>query len=63
MIPGMVLGMVHLSATGWILMLCMRFLLFFVFIIVWIFAAAKAYGGQWYKLPIIGGFAWSTLDK
>ena len=23
----------------------------------------KAYGGQWYKLPIIGEFAWKTVNK
>jgi uncharacterized membrane protein len=26
-------------------------------------AGMKAYGGQWYKLPIIGEFAWNTVNK
>jgi uncharacterized membrane protein len=59
----MVLDMVHLSLVGWILVLGLRFLLFLIFIIFWIFAGFKAYGGQWYKLPLIGEFAWNTVNK
>jgi len=55
--------MVHLSLVGWILVLGLRFLLFLIFIIFWIFAGFKAYGGQWYKLPLIGEFAWNTVNK
>jgi uncharacterized membrane protein len=63
LIVSMVLDMVHLSLVGWILVLCLRFLLFLIFVVIWILAGAKAYGGQWYKLPIIGEFAWSTVNK
>jgi uncharacterized membrane protein len=28
-----------------------------------IIGGIKAYGGQWYKLPIIGEFAWKTVNK
>jgi len=34
-----------------------------VFLLLWIFAGVKAYGGQWYKLPFIGEFAWSIANK
>ena len=63
LIVAMVLDMVHLSLVGWILVLCLRFLLFLIFIIIWIIAGFKAYGGQWYKLPLIGEFAWNTVNK
>jgi uncharacterized membrane protein len=63
LIVGMVLGMIHLGWVGWILVLCLRFLIFFIFIVIWIFAGFKAYGGQWYKLPLIGNFAWNTVNK
>ena len=63
LIVSMVLDMIHLSLVGWILVLCLRFLLFFIFIIIWIIAGFKAYGGQWYKLPLIGEFAWNTVNK
>jgi uncharacterized membrane protein len=63
LLVGIVMGMVHLGWVGWILVLCLRFLVFFIFIIIWILAGAKAYGGQWYKLPIIGNFAWNTVNK
>ena len=63
LIVSMVLDMVHLSLVGWILVLCLRFLLFLIFIIIWIIAGFKAYGGQWYKLPLIGEFAWNTVNK
>ena len=59
----MVLDMVHLSLVGWLLVLCLRFLLFLIFLVIWIIAGVKAYGGQEYKLPLIGEFAWKTVNK
>ena len=47
----------------WILILGLRFILLIVFLILWIMGGIKAYGGQWYKLPIIGEFAWKTVNK
>ena len=63
LIVSMVLDMIHLSLVGWILVLCLRFLLFLIFIIIWIIAGFKAYGGQWYKLPGIGDVAFKTVNK
>jgi len=48
---------------GWFLVLGLRFLLFAIFIIFWIIGGIKAFGGQWYKLPIIGEFAWKTVNQ
>ena len=58
-----VLGMIHLELLGWLLILGLRFIIFLVFIALWILGGIKAYGGQWYKLPVIGEFAWSTANK
>ena len=63
LIVSMVLDMVNLSFVGWILVLCLRLVLFLLFIIIWLIAGIKAYGGQWYKLPLIGEFAWNTVNK
>lgn len=63
LIVSMVLDMVHMSWVGWLLVLGFRFIVFLIFIILWIIAGIKAYGGQWYKLPIIGEFAWNTVNK
>jgi uncharacterized membrane protein len=63
LIFSMVLDMIHLSFVGWILVQCLRLLIFFIFIVIWIIAGFKAYGGQWYKLPLIGEFAWNTVNK
>src|SRR2546423_15056581 len=52
-----------MSWIAWILILGLRFILLIVFLILWIMGGIKAYGGQWYKLPIIGNFAWSTVNK
>ncbi|HEY5992550.1 MAG TPA: DUF4870 domain-containing protein [Candidatus Udaeobacter sp.] len=60
---GMVLDLVHMAWLSWLLVLGLRLILFLIFIAVWIFAGIKAYGGQWYKLPFIGNFAWNTVNK
>ena len=60
---GMVLDLVHMAWLSWLLVLGLRLILFFIFIATWIFAGIKAYGGQWYKLPFIGNFAWNTVNK
>src|SRR6266404_3626869 len=63
LILSLVLNMIHMELLGWILILGLRFLLFAIFLILWIIGGIKAYGGQWYKLPIIGEFAWKTVNK
>jgi uncharacterized membrane protein len=62
-ILSLALNMVHMELLGWVLILGLRFLLFAIFLIFWIIGGIKAYGGQWYKLPIIGEFAWKTINK
>lgn len=59
----MVLNMIHMELLAWLLVLGFRFVLFAVFIIFWIIGGIKAYGGQWYKLPIIGEFAWKSVNQ
>jgi uncharacterized membrane protein len=63
LIVGMVLDLIHLSFVGWLLVLCLRLVLFLIFCAIWIIAGVKAYGGQSYKLPLIGEFAWKTVNK
>lgn len=71
---GLVLGLLGLILTmalntfdmgwmAWIMIVGLRFILLIVFLILWIMGGIKAYGGQWYKLPIIGEFAWKTINK
>jgi len=62
-IVSLALNMVHMELLGWILVLGLRFLLFAIFIIFWIIGGIKAFGGQWYKLPIIGEYAWKTVNN
>ena len=57
------LHMIDMEFLAWILILGLRFLLFAIFIVFWIIAGIKAYSGQWYKLPIIGEFAWKTVNN
>lgn len=52
-----------LAWLAWILILGLRFILLLIFLAFWIMGGIKAYGGQWYKLPIIGEFAWKTVNK
>src|SRR6185436_18451984 len=57
LVLSMVLHMIDMELLAWFLILGLRFLVFIVFLIVWVFAGIKAYSGQWFKLPIIGDFA------
>lgn len=63
LILGVVFDMIHMEFVAWLLILAFRFLLFFVFIVLWIIGGIKAYGGQWYKLPIIGELAWKSVNR
>jgi uncharacterized membrane protein len=62
-IVALVLNMVNMELLGWFLVLGLRFLLFFIFIVLWIIGGIKAYGGQWYKLPIVGDLAWKSVNQ
>ena len=51
---------------GWIaglLTWVLGIFLLFIFFILLIVGGIKAYGGQLFKLPIIGGFAWKAVNK
>ena len=63
LILGMVLDMVHMALLAWFLVLGLRAILFLIFIAIWILAGIKAYGGQWYKLPLIGDQAFNIANK
>ena len=63
LVVSLVLDMIHMGWAGGLAVLGLRLLLFLIFIILWIIAGIKAYGGQWYKLPIVGEFAWKTINK
>jgi uncharacterized membrane protein len=63
LVLSLALNAFDLSWLAWILILGLRFILLLVFLALWIMGGIKAYGGQWYKLPIIGEFAWKTVNK
>jgi uncharacterized membrane protein len=44
-------------------LLLVRVLIALVLLLFLILAAIKAYQGQYYKLPIIGGIAWNIVNK
>ena len=63
LILSLALNAFDMSWLAWILILGLRFILLLIFLALWIMGGIKAYGGQWYKLPIIGEFAWKTVNK
>src|SRR6267142_4105431 len=62
LILSLALNTFDMAWLAWILILGLRFILLFVFLALWILGGIKAYGGQWYKLPIIGEFAWKSVN-
>jgi len=63
LILSLALNTFDMAWLAWILILGLRFILLIIFLVLWIMGGIKAYGGQWYKLPIIGEFAWKTVNK
>jgi uncharacterized membrane protein len=63
LIFGLVLGMIKLGFLAGLLSWGFSILVFAIFIIFWVIGGIKAYGGQWYKLPIIGEFAWKSVNQ
>ena len=59
----MALSTADLGLIAVFLVFGLRIVVLLVFLAIWIFAGMKAYGGQWYKLPVIGNFAWNTVNK
>jgi uncharacterized membrane protein len=62
-ILSLALNTFDMSGLAWILILGLRFILLLVFLALWILGGIKAYGGQWYKLPIIGDLAWKSVNQ
>lgn len=52
-----------LGILSFFVILGLRLILLLIFVIIWLVAGIKAYGGQWYKLPFIGDLAWNTVNK
>jgi uncharacterized membrane protein len=52
-----------LGVLGYWGLLLVRMLVALVLLIFLVLAAIKAYQGQYYKLPIIGNFAWKIVNK
>ena len=52
-----------LGFFSFFIVLGLRLILLLIFVIIWLVAGIKAYGGQWYKLPFIGDLAWNTVNK
>jgi uncharacterized membrane protein len=63
LLVGMALDLVHMGWMSFFLILGLRGILALIFVAIWIMAGIKAYGGQWYKLPLIGDWAWNTVNK
>ncbi|MFS8085092.1 MAG: DUF4870 domain-containing protein [Acidobacteriota bacterium] len=63
MVLRIVFGMADLGIVAWLMTIGLRFLVLFIFVLIWIFAGIKAYSGQWYKLPFIGDLAWNIVNK
>src|SRR5260370_26814290 len=63
LILSLALNTFDMAWLAWILILGLRFILLIIFLVLWIMGGIKAYGGQWYKLPIIGEFPWKTFNK
>lgn len=63
MLLNVALGMADLGFLAFFMILGLRLILLLIFVVIWIVAGVKAYGGQWYKLPLIGEFAWNAINK
>src|SRR5437588_5378782 len=61
-ILSVIMSIAHLyliaTAVSWGLWL----ILGLIFLLIWILAGIKAYGVQWYKVPIVGEFAWNIAN-
>jgi uncharacterized membrane protein len=62
-ILGLALHLVNMEAIAGLLTWALGCLLLLIFLIFLVLGGIKAYGGQWYKLPIIGEFAWKAVNK
>lgn len=63
LILNLALNTFDMGWMSWIMIAGLRLILAIVFLILWIMGGIKAYGGQWYKLPIVGELAWKSVNK
>ena|SRR5215813_7893384 len=63
MILGLALRMVDMAWIAGLLTWLLGCLVLFIYLLFVVIGGIKAYSGQWYKLPIIGEFAWKTVNK
>ena len=63
MILSLALNMVNMSWIAGLLTWLLGCLVLLIYLILVVVAGIKAYGGQWYKLPIVGAFAWKAVNK
>jgi uncharacterized membrane protein len=59
----LILRMAHLDFISFFVSWGLWVVLMLIFVILWLLAGIKAYGGQWYKLPLIGNLAWNIINK
>jgi uncharacterized membrane protein len=59
----MALSTADLGLIAVLLVFGLRVVLLLILLAVWLLAGIKAYGGQWYKLPVIGNLAWNIVNK
>jgi Predicted membrane protein len=59
----MVLDLANLGGFAGLFTWLLGCLVLFIFAVLNIIGGLKAYSGQWYKLPIIGEFAWKVVNK
>ena len=58
-----VLNIAHLGLLSFFVSWGLWVIVGLVFLLLWILAGIKAYGGQWYKLPGVGDLAWNIANK
>ncbi len=58
-----IMDIAHLDFISLLVSWGLWFIIGIVFLLLWILAGIKAYGGQWYKLPFIGDLAWNIAGK
>ena len=58
-----IMDIAHLGFISFLVSWGLWFIIGIVFLLLWILAGIKAYGGQWYKLPFIGDLAWKMINK
>ena len=63
LILSLALNMVNMGWVAGLLTWMLGCLFFVVFLILLVLGGIKAYGGQWYKLPIIGELAWKAVNQ